>query len=424
MAKWKNYLKDNIIGTVFIFVLLAGIFWVSQRPFLDAMDPIGAAISDMELTDLVFNNLRDDPEIDTNIVVVNIGLIPRGMIGMQLDIINKYEPAVVGFDFDFLYENTEDPEGDSILAQAIANTENLVIMCKLMQTDSLQEANPGADIYDTVSYTIPKLSQNAIFGFANLQTEAVKQEDFKACRLFPPQREVKGKTINAFALEMAKQFDEKAANEFIKREKDWEVINYSGNVVDFYATTNYPTSYFALDWMQVLNEDFDESLIKDKIVIFGYLGKNFGDTSWDDKFFTPLNKNFAGKTNPDMYGVVIHANIVSMILRGDYINTLGEGANYLIGILVCFLNVMFFSWIYRRLPRWYDGLTKLIQIFELMIMLFIVVMVFHFFSLKLEITIAFAVTAVVGDGLEVYFGVFKNLFRKETRKQLFTINRD
>lgn len=416
---------DNVLGTVFIFALMAGIAGISNLPVFETFDPIGKALSDMEMTDIVFSQVRAEPELDTNIVLVNISQLPRAGIAQQLEVINQLEPKVVAFDFDFLDLNAEDPLGDTILAETIAKTKNLVMMCKLLQTDSLAEANPGLDMYDSMSFSHPYLSQGVKFGFANLETDAEFQEDFKACRSFPPLRVVNDSAYNAFAVEIAKQFNPEKAEKFLARQKDWEIINYRGNLIDFFGRTNYPTSYFGLDWDQALDTaSFTKDLIKDKIVIFAYLGDNFFDTSWDDKFFTPLNKNFAGKTNPDMYGGVIHANIVSMILKEDYVNTWGETTGAIIGFLVCFLNVILFSWIYRRLPRWYDGLTKVLQIIELMILVAFMVYAFHLFNFKLNLTIAMAGIALAGDGLEVYYGVVKNLFRKESRKQLFTIQKE
>ena len=39
----------------------------------------------------------------------------------------------------------------------------------------------------------------------------------------------------------------------------------------------------------------------------------------EDKFFTPLNEYTVGKSDKDMYGTVIHANIVSMLINNDFI---------------------------------------------------------------------------------------------------------
>ena len=423
MAKRRLWL-DNILGTAFIFALMGLIFGVSTFKIFDAFDPIGDALSDMELTDIVFSGIRDDPPVDTNIVVVNIGLLPRGMIGKQIEIINQYDPKVVAFDMFFGAPNEEDPEGDSILSNAIAQTKNMVMVTKLLQSDSLRALSEGEEIYDSLEQSDPMFRINANEAFANLNTDAEFQEDFKACRSFPPSRLMRDQGMVAFGTKIAHIYDSSTTNRFLERERLWETINFRGNIVDWYGRTNYPTMFFALDYYQVLNEEFVPEMIKDKIVIFGFLGEDFTDTSWDDKFFTPLNKQYAGKANPDMYGVVIHANIVSMILNEDFINVLETRGAVILAIVVCFLNVVFFSWIYRRLPRWYDGLTKLIQVIELLLLGAAMIFVFHWFSFKLNLTYTMAAVALAGDSLEVYYGVVKNLFRKESRSQLFRIQKD
>lgn len=424
MSKRLRYLLDYVFGTLFIFGLMGAIFGISKIPIFNSFDPIGDALSDMEMTDLVFSQLREDPEIDTNVVIVNIGLLPRRGIADQIRVINKYDPKVIGLDFDLLYHNEEDLEGDTLIAQAIAEADNLVMMCKILQSDSLSKADPGSNFYDSLSLTLPFFSEGVHFAYANLETDAVQQDDFKACRRYPPQRQVGDSTINAFALEIANQYNPNKAAKQAERNNDWEIINYRGNALDFFGKTNYPTSYMILDWDQVLNEDFVPEMIKNKVVIFGFHGKDLFDTSWDDKFFTPLNRQYAGKTNPDMYGVVVHANIVSMILKEDFVDTWKESTGILFAFLVCFLNVWFFSWIYRRLPRWYDGFTKLIQLLEIGLLVFIMIYGFHLFNMKIDITLTVAAVALVGDGLEVYYGVIKNLFNRESRSRLFTIEKE
>ena len=125
-----------------------------------------------------------------------------------------------------------------------------------------------------------------------------------------------------------------------------------------------------------------------------------------------------------MYGAVIHANILSMIINGDYINTMSEGAGVIAGIVLCFLNVALFTWIYRKLPHWYDGLTKSIQLIEALLLLIIIVVVFHLFNYKLNLTLGIIAVLLAGDSLEIYFGVIKNLFSKEQRRLLFQVSKD
>ena len=65
----KGILLDSILGTSFIlsFVLLFQLVrGVSEFSFLD---PIGDAIGDVEMTDLVFSQIRENPKVDKNVVL-------------------------------------------------------------------------------------------------------------------------------------------------------------------------------------------------------------------------------------------------------------------------------------------------------------------------------------------------------------------
>ncbi len=123
-----------------------------------------------------------------------------------------------------------------------------------------------------------------------------------------------------------------------------------------------------------------------------------------------------------MFGVVVHANIISMVLNEDYIDQNGDTSALIFAVLICFINVFFFSMIYRKLPQWYDGITKIIQLVEIILLLFVIVMVFHYYSFKLNLTIGIVTVLFAADSLEVYYGVIKNLFKAERRRQLFTIS--
>ncbi len=126
-------------------------------------------------------------------------------------------------------------------------------------------------------------------------------------------------------VEMAMEYDSIKTKKFLERNNYSEVINYRGNVIRHLRHPRIIRKCFTrLTSKMLLTENFVPEMIKDKIVIFGFLGEYLGDPSWDDKFYTPLNKKLAGKANPDMFGAVVHANIVSMILNEDYVDQMAE----------------------------------------------------------------------------------------------------
>jgi CHASE2 domain-containing sensor protein len=427
----RNFWTDCVLATAFVFLAMWGLVGLTQLNVFNAFDPIGEALADVELTDYVFSRLREDPEVDQNIVVVNIGNLSRAEIAEEIKIISQHKPKVIGIDSFFgcpteLRDTVNCPKlrdvmGNLLLSNAIQEAGNVVLVTKVLQRDSLLPA----DAFDSLRRSDDVFSDHAIReGYANLDTDAEFQDDVKTCRLFNPKIDVNGKPNYAFAVEMAMEYDSIKTLKFLGRNNYTEVINYRGNVYDIYGTTNYPQMFYTLDVEDVTSGNFVPEMIKDKIVIFGYLGEYLGDPSWDDKFYTPLNKKLAGKANPDMFGAVVHANIVSMILNEDYVNQMAQWQEVMMAIVLCLLNVALFSLINNHLPLWYDGITKLLQLIQLLLYTILMVMIFHWYSFKLNVTLTLAAVALVGDVYEVYMSVIKNIYFKIKGWFLITPNDD
>ncbi|WP_258098844.1 CHASE2 domain-containing protein [Marinoscillum pacificum] len=414
---FRKFWLDVIFGTIFIFGLMGLFNSFTAFKIFDVFDPIGNAFGDMELTDIVFSQLRDDPVADDRVVLVNLSNLSRGEIGMMLQIIAKYNPACIGIDSFFYDPHEDDPEGDMMLMSGLESVENLILAEKLL----LDEEDPTND---TVAYSWEVFNSFANHNaFVNLVTDADTQEELKMCRTFIPQQEINGVNHVAFAVKMAEQYDSLAAADFLARNNLEEIINYRGNVLD-YGATKFGNKYYALDVADVFEENFTPDIIEDKVVMFCYLGRYLGDReSFEDKFYTPLNEIYIGRAFPDMYGGVVHANIISMILNRDYIDDMSDGAGYIFAIVLCFLNVALFSLIYRKIPKWYDGITKLFQLLEIGVLTYGVIYILELYSFKAEIGVALAAVALAGDSLEVYYGVVKNSFTKEGRKSLFKVDK-
>ena len=344
-----------VFVTLFTFLLMGGLYEFTQMRIMEAFDPIGQAIGDVELSDIAFSHIREgEPKPDENITIVNVGTLDRGEIGDQIRNIARHKPRVLAFDL-ILNCSTMDSvtcaetfsfENNYNFHSAIREAESLgikVVMAeKLQQTKDLIEKHGDIDMYDSIEHTDHFLRLNSFEGFVNLDTDAEHQEDLKLCREINPLIMVNGHPELAFSVRIAMMFDSLKAKKFLRRGNSSEVINYRGNTPDFYGATagSYSGRYQFLDAYQVLDSSsFSEEMIRDKIVIFGFHGVDLTDRSWEDKFFTPLNINYAGRSRPDMYGVVVHANVVSMILNEDYIDIMPLWQSILIAILVTFLTV-------------------------------------------------------------------------------------
>ena len=395
-----------------------------------AFDPIGQAIGDMQVSDIAFR-LRDEPPYDSSIVLVNIGEFEsraqsRAQIAEEVQNIIKYKPKVIGFDILFSEpDNALDSMASFALGEAITKAQadgiKVVVAEKLMQSNKLIMEKGDTPEQDSIEHTTNIIRQNSYEGYVNLDTDAEHQEDIKACRIINPKIWVRDRYELALEVRMAMFADSIKTQKFLDRDNYAEVINYRGNIVDIHEASlmNYRGKYGLLDVDEALDTAYyaqTESLIKDKIVLFGYLGRDILDTSWDDKFFTPININYAGKTRPDMYGVVVHANVISMILTQDYVDDMPMWVQVVLAIVVLLLTIALFFKIEEKLPIWYDLLSLLIQVALVILFSFIMIIAFSKYSLKLDFTLTLAASALVGTCFELYNGGILRLYEVITAK--------
>lgn len=430
----RRFWLNNIIITVFVFLFMWGTSELFNLKLFNAFDPVGQALSDFQMTDYAFSNLRPDPKVDDRIVLVNIGKLTRIEVAQQLSIISKYKPRVIGIDSFFncegrLYDTLNCPQlldtlSNRFLSLAIQEAGNVVMVTKLLQTDSLVRTG-DVDLYDSIEFSDPMFSIYATNAYASLPTDAKYQEDVKLCRSFYPKVNVNGKDQFAFSVAMAREYDPSKVEKLMKRNKYEEIVNFRGNFeiqelrvqdenkMDV-ESSGFTGMFAALDIGQVMNEEFDSTFLKDKIVIMGYLGDYFGDPSWDDKFFTPLNKKVAGRANPDMFGPVVHANIVAMILNEDYVEEIPKEAQYAIAFLSCLLIVALFTIIDNKLPTWFDALSVIIQVVLILITSGIVVYAFAYWSIKLDLSITLAATAFAGPSYDIFKSIQNSIKKRLT----------
>ncbi|HEY9007011.1 CHASE2 domain-containing protein [Ohtaekwangia sp.] len=423
----RKFLINSLLATLFVFAFMWGISKITTLNLFNAFDPIAQALSDFELIDYAFSNIRPDPLVDERIVLVNIGNLTRGELAQQISIIAQHKPKVIGIDGFFnceggLRDTVDCPQlldtlGNLLLSNAIKEAGNVVLVSKLLQSDSLSKSG-AIDVYDSIEYSDPMFQDVADYGYASLPTGASYQEDVKICRTFFPKIDVNGKMEYAFAVKLAMKYDPLKAAKLLSRENDEEVVNFRGNIdiqdvrikalrgKDL-ATTKYPVMFYALDVHQPFNGEFLPEMIHDKIVIFGFLGKYFGDPSWNDKFFTPLNKKVSGRANPDMFGLVVHANILATILNEDYIDELPEWITYLIAFIFCYLNVALFYVINHRYPMWFDSVSLVIQVLQIVLLMGFTIWLFAASNFKLDLTLTLATIAAVGPCFEFYFNVLR-----------------
>lgn len=422
--------------TVFVFVMMWVAGSLSDLNIFKAFDTISLAFSDFELTDYAFNNLRPDPTVDERIVMVNFGQLSRRNVAGLVEIISQQKPKVIALDARYICEGglrdsincpqLIDVFGNQLLSSAIKEAGNVVIGEKLMQTDSL--ANFDTNVADSIEISDNIFSDYSYEGFVNFPTNAAWQEDVKQVRTFWPYFMVKGKRELAFSTQIANLYDSSKVKKLLARNKEEEIINFYGNIdvvhlkvktskIDDTKSTNFGTGFFVIDFDDVFQGNFVPDLFRDKIVIIGYLGDHLGDSAWEDKFFTPLNKKIGGRANPDMFGPVVHANAVAMILNEQYIDEIPAWLQLTIAFVFCWLTVALFAWMDVNLPIWYDALSVIIQIMQIFLIMILIVLAFAYCSLKLDLSTTMLATALVGPCYDIFKSVQKEIVNRLTKQK-------
>lgn len=383
--KW-SFKIDSLIITVLIFIIM----WLfSIIPYkLIFLDPIAKAAGDFDLNDIVFSKLYNEQSVDTNIVLVNIGHLSRSDIAKQINIINSFSPKVIGL--DVVFAKSEKSKSDTIVAEALNNVRNLVLV------GILDNYSEKGDYYN--KYYIPdsNFSKNAVMGYANLPTKYGASS--KTIRSFRPYSKVKNNIVPAFALRIVEMYDMDSYKILLSRSNDEEVINYRGNIDKF----------ITLD-TDILYRNYNLNFLKDKIVLLGFLGNSLTEKTLEDIYFTPLNEVYAGRSYPDMYGVTIHANIISMINNQNYINTVATWISSILAFLVCLINVDYIRKVKKRLTDYYGGIAKTLIFLQTTIILIINVNIFLFFDYKMSFTLMLVGLIFIPSTVILYDNLLKHV---------------
>ncbi|MBI3218955.1 MAG: CHASE2 domain-containing protein [Bacteroidetes bacterium] len=392
-------MKNRFHLEVFLTALcVAGGLWLLSLIALkiDFLNPFVQSLRDFEMTDVIFSKLHPTDLADTNIVIVNIGNLPRPDIARQIERIYAQNPKVIGLDAFFMKEKK--PELDSLLVTAISRSRDKIIMASRLHY------NDSTETFDSCLRSHPKFL--AATGFANVVTE--EAQGHKTIRSFSPKEIIHSVVENSFAVAIAKKYDSISTEGFIRRNNSLEDINFRGNYQHFYT----------FDASECLDTSINLSVMKGKIVLLGYMGESLSQLSLEDVFFTPLNPRPAGRALPDMYGIVVHANIISMILKSEYINSFPDWLELVLNILLAYISIWGFSYLYIHRQNWFDSITVALQLLIPLTILFIQFYSFDQFRFKFSMTLAICAIAITADGIEIYHEILKNwIFRTKKHKE-------
>ncbi|MFN0033520.1 MAG: CHASE2 domain-containing protein [Saprospiraceae bacterium] len=375
----------SLIVTCLLFVLIW--FLDTIRINLHFLNPFNETLRDYEITDIVYSRLRDDNgSLDNRIVLVNTGDPNRDTLRMMIDRIVGAGAKVVAA--DVLLKKRMEPHTDSLLQASLRQIENIVIGVQL------DGYNEETEIFEFQANCDTFFCDHVYSGFTNFPAN-----ETRTIRLFSPKEMTADGECFAFATRTTMLYDPQAAERFFKRNKEVEEIYFSGNAdqfVQFEPSTILDTT---IDLRQQL---------RDKIVLIGYLGIS----EWDDRdrFYTPLNPRYTGRNMLDMYGVVIHANVIQMILDGKYVRELSFWVNLLLTFVFCYFNIHLFYQVFRRVSLPYQFITRFLQLGEIIILFFIVALLFHFYRIKMDVAYWITALLLTFDAVKFYDNAVRKRF--------------
>ncbi|MEP7230572.1 MAG: CHASE2 domain-containing protein [Ginsengibacter sp.] len=304
---------------------------------------------------------KNQPNRDTNIVLVEIEN-DRKKIADQLNIIKGYKPAVIGI--DAIFTARKDSLRDSKLIESVKPANNIVFASRMDVNNS--------KLSPEVSFFIkPENGINS--GYINFETDR-----YKVVREYAPFWEANGEVDPAFTSRIIQLYSPEKFTQLKKRHHAKENITYTGNTERYTAITK-----------EDLNEYNDKnqlsSLLKNKIILLGHFIK-YPPLDTEDIHFSPLNTKAGNNSNPDMYGVVIHANILSMILDNSYPKITSAAVSFLIAFVFAFLFLLYIIYTYSENdPPSYSKMV-LIQFLLIAFVLYFLLQVYNFYSWKVPLS--------------------------------------
>lgn len=374
------YERDTIFATIWVFLFIVVLGSIPLN--LGVLNPIKLGLKDFDFNDMSYSKLGKadlgegkNKKFDNRIVIVNIGMADREGLAMMIDKAGTMNPKVMALDVLFYAE--KDTYQDSLLSEVFLRNKQLIAAQQLIPT------GPEGDTIGTAGDYIRTASK---YAYVNLFTDSLS-----SVRYYEPfEKDYQKKLYKSFTSAIVESYDSAAYKKLKKRGNSKTHINYSRNL----------SQYQIISWEDLMEDRVDSSILSGKIVLFGYISTNKDDIS--DKFFTPMNSRFYGKSVPDMNGIVVHANILSMILDDNYLKKLPSWANLLIAVLVCWLHMSFFVRYYLESHIWFHLVAKIAQVLSAIFFVWLGIYLFDKYRLKVDLKLSLLVIVLAVDVIYFY----------------------
>lgn len=261
-----------------------------------------------------------------------------------LDLLTEGDAKVIGMDFIFA-EPSSEPGMDSALIEASERSSPVVYAA---------DAQPGRGSIDgflrplSLTLPLPELLDNAYSGYIN-----VTPDIDGILRRSIIWMEHRGEPITAFsvviwAISQGLEFDDLNShlkNNFEPGQTELTLGNFTYPLDSGGRTpinfSGGPGNFPVLPYHLVLDDAYELSTFKDKVILVGYFAPGLGDY-----YFTPFYKD------RPMYGIEVNANIIHMLTKAGPINNLPLWLNLVLVFMFSLLSML----LYRALhPIWGFG---------------------------------------------------------------------
>ncbi|WP_258097331.1 CHASE2 domain-containing protein [Marinoscillum pacificum] len=366
---------ESFLATILVFAVL-GIF--SIFPYdIKFLNPIKILMKDFKYTDIYYSKLADkDKPVNNEIVMVNIGTMDRMGIAAILNGLQQAEPAVIGV--DIMFYGQHDPDSDMFLKEELSKP-NVVVTSVLHDEEETPYILTSHSSFGDLNYA-----------YADLVAGDSLNSTIREIMPFYDDGEYYAEAFTSKILEM---YDPEAFKDLENRGNEIEIINYYGTYKQF---VDY-------EGEQIIYGEFDPETIKDKIVLLGYMGNFVGDASnLEDFKYTPLNHEVVGKSIPDMHGLTIHANILTMYMHRQYIDKMHTAASFFLDFIVCYVHVVLFMFLFVKMHLWYHLWAKVIQFLTAVVLIYILFYFYEMHHYLINATLILITVLISVDVLYLY----------------------
>lgn len=396
---FKVLVRDAFLCALFVYSLLYALQFIPVNS--EWLEPAGQALQDFDWSDVYFSKiktLKDDKVPNQGIFVININRANRCEIAKTLNELHKASPAVVGL--DVVFKTRKDSADDAELEASIMQFGDRIVL--------------GCEADSTLDNTIISLAPiqiPSIYKEENLGVTNFIGEENSTVRTFYETEFYTDKMLSSFSFNVFKKYREITdPNPFAQQSSAQEKI------IAYQAMSEH---YTTIEWDEIAENRIDPKILENKIVLVGFTGSTDGFDIINDKHFTPLNDNYAGKSLPDMYGVYIHANMIDASLAGKEINWMPRYQTLLLNFTLIFLFMLLYCYSESKELLWQNIVELVLQLTFGFIVIMVAVYLLSGPRMKWNIGEPIAAIALAGPFIGFYKIGINYLYKAYAFKSVF-----